>query len=112
MSKQRPHPKPARPRFFFREWRKHRGFSQEELGEIIGLTTSSISQLETAKQGFTDTTLMALAEALSCSAGDLLMRNPLDTDAPWSIWDHVKRLPEAKRREVVAVVETLLRTGT
>jgi transcriptional regulator with XRE-family HTH domain len=107
-----PIPKPARPRFFFREWRKHRGYNQEELAEIVGVTASTISQLETGKQGFTDSTLVALADALACSPGDLLMRNPLDQDAPWSIWDNVKKAPAAQRAAIVAVVETMLKTGT
>lgn len=49
-----PIPKPSHPRFFFREWRKYRGLNQEALAEIVGVTTSTISQLETGKQGFTD----------------------------------------------------------
>lgn len=108
----RPHPKPQRPKFFFREWRKYRGYNQETLADMIGVTPSTISQLETGKQGFTDSTLVALSEALSCSPGDLLMRNPLDADAPWSIWDSVKKAPAEKRAAIVAVVETMLRTGT
>jgi transcriptional regulator with XRE-family HTH domain len=107
-----PIPKPTHPRFFFREWRKFRGRNQEELAEIVGVTTSTISQLETGKQGFTDSTLVALADALFCSPGDLLMRNPLDQDAPWSIWDNVKKAPADKRAAIVAVVETMLKTGT
>lgn len=107
-----PHLKPEKPRFFFKEWRKHRGYNQEELAEIVGVTASSISQLETGKQGFTDTTLIALAAALNCTPGDLLMRNPLDHDAPWSIWDTVKKAPEDRRKAIVAVVETMLKTGT
>jgi transcriptional regulator with XRE-family HTH domain len=104
--------KSAHPRYFFREWRKHRGYKQEDLAEMVHLTPSSISQLETGKQGFTDATLAALAEALSCSPGDLLMRNPLDTDAPWSIWDSVKKAEPDRRAAIVAVVETMLKTGT
>lgn len=88
--KVKPNFKPERPRFFFKEWRKHRGYTQETLAEMIGVQASSISQLETGKQGFSDTTLIALAEALKCSPGDLLMRNPLDAEAPWSIWDNIK----------------------
>lgn len=107
-----PHPKPARPRYFFREWRKYRGLNQEDLAELVGVTAPSISQIENGKQGFTDTTLQALADALHCSPGDLLMRNPLDHDAPWSLWDSVKKAPQAKRTEIVAVVETMLKTGT
>lgn len=104
-------PKPRKPQFFFREWRKHRQFNQEELAELVGVTPSTISQLETGKQGFTDSTLTALAEALTCTPGDLLMRNPLDLDAPWSIWDSVKKTTPERRREIVAVVETMLRTA-
>jgi len=112
MEKVKPNPKPARSRHFIREWRKHRGYSQEELAELVGVSTSSISQLETYKQGFTDTTLQALADALACQPGDLLMRNPLDDDAPWSIWDTVKKAAPQKRAEIIAVIETMLRTGT
>lgn len=104
--------KTPKPRYFFREWRKHRGYTQEELAEIVGVTPSSISQLETGKQGFSDTTLLALANALACNPGDLLMRNPLDADAPWSLWDQVKKSSPSKRREIVAVVETMLKTGS
>lgn len=104
--------KGERPRFFFREWRKHRGHTQEELSELVGISAAAISQIETGKQGFTDTTLLSFSHALHCTPGDLLMRNPLDTDAPWSIWDTVQRAAPAKKREIVAVVETLLRTGT
>lgn len=107
-----PHPKPDKPRYFFKEWRKFRGLNQEELADLVGVTASSISQLETGKQGFSDTTLAALAEALSCSPADLLMRNPADEDAPWSIWDNVKKAPKEQRRAIVAVVETMLKTGS
>lgn len=107
-----PHPKPPKRKFYFREWRKRRGYTQEELAAIVGVTASTISQIESGKQGFTDTTLVALADALTCEPGDLLMRNPLDEDAPWSIWDAVKKVPDTKRREIVAVVETMLKTGT
>lgn len=112
MTKVRPIPKPCRPRFFFREWRKHRGYNQEQLAEIVGVTPSTISQIENGKQGFTDSTLVALSEALSCSAGDLLMRDPLDHDAPWSIWDNVKNASAEQRAAIVAVVQTMLKTGT
>lgn len=67
----------ASPSYFFREWRKHRGYSQETLAEMVGLTASSISQLENGKQGFSDSTLVALAKALKCRPGDLLLWGPI-----------------------------------
>jgi transcriptional regulator with XRE-family HTH domain len=105
VKKVQPRFKSPRPRFFFREWRKHRGHTQEALADMIGVTTSTISQLETGKQGFTDSTLIALADALKCSPGDLLMRNPLDADAPWSIWDNIK--PE-DRPQAIRTLESFV----
>lgn len=102
--------KPPKSRYFFREWRKHRGHTQDELAEIIGLTASSISQLENGKQGFTNTTLEAFADALNCNPGDLLMRNPLDKDAPWSIWEGLK--PEQRQKAVGYMAGLRDQTGT
>lgn len=101
---------PAR-KTFFREWRKHRGFTQEDLAEIVGVTPSTVSQIETGKQGFTDSTLWAFASALSCEPADLLIRDPLDTDAPWSIWDNVKKTNPEKRRIIVEAVEAMLKAS-
>ena len=87
--------KPRPQRYFFKEWRKHRGYTQEELAEMIGLTAPSISQLETGKQGFTDSTLEAIAEALNCGPGDLLMRNPLCRRAVVDLGSHTAGRAEA-----------------
>lgn len=95
-------------RFFFREWRKHRGYTQEQLAEMIGTVTSTISQLETGKQGFTDSTLVALADALNCSPGDLLMRNPLDAEAPWSIWESI---PQEDRPQAMRTLRSFVSKG-
>lgn len=64
------------PKFFFKEWRKKRRLTQEQLAELVGVTPPSISQLENGKQGFTDTTLLQIASALKCHPGELLMRDP------------------------------------
>lgn len=64
------------PKYFFRAWRKERGLTQEQLAERIGMSVSSVSQIETGKQGFTDGTLMAFADALNVEPGDLLSRDP------------------------------------
>lgn len=78
----------------------------------MGVTASTISQLENNKQGWTDSTLEGLAMALSCKPADLLIRNPLDMDAPWSLWDQVKSAPLDRRSQIIAVIETMLKTGT
>jgi transcriptional regulator with XRE-family HTH domain len=111
MTKVRTNFKPERRIYFFKQWRKHRGLTQETLGERIGLTPSSISQLETGKQGFTDSTLEAIADALNCSPGDLLMRDPLSEDSVWSIHDQLQRASPEKRQQVIDFVEFVMKVG-
>ena len=82
--------KPNKSKYFFKEWRKFRGYTQEELADIVGLAAPGISQLENGKQGFTDSSLEALAEALACTPADLLSRNPLDENSPENIWPLIK----------------------
>lgn len=98
-----PRLKPEPRRYFFKEWRKHRGLTQEQLAERVGMSPSSISQLEKGRQGFTDSSLALIAEALLCEPGDLLMRNPLDTEAPWSIWENI---PQTERAQAIAILRT------
>ncbi|MCO5085118.1 MAG: helix-turn-helix domain-containing protein [Mesorhizobium sp.] len=74
--------KPARRENYIRQWRKHRGLTQEQLAEAVGVATATISQIETGKQGFTDTSLYAIAEALHVTAGDLLSGPPAVSGAP------------------------------
>lgn len=69
-----------KPKNFIREWRKHRAMTQEDLAAEIGVSTATISQLETGNQGFSDRTLYALAGALGCTAGDLLSAAPQNPD--------------------------------
>lgn len=63
---------------FIKERRKKMNISQEKLAERVGVTTATISNLETGRNGFTDKTLAAVAEALKCRPVDLLL--PLDNE--------------------------------
>lgn len=95
--KVRSHPKRQRRRLFVKEWRKHRLLTQDQLAERAGVSQGMISQLEKTPPGtdYTGETLEKLAFALQCEPADLMMRNPLDPEAPWSIWDSLD--PPEKR---------------
>jgi transcriptional regulator with XRE-family HTH domain len=112
MSKVTPNFKKERPTYYFKQWRKYRGLTQEMLAERIHATASTISQLETGKQGFTNSTLEALAEALNCQPGDLLMRDPLKVDAIWSIQDQFLKATPDQQKQIVYLVDVILKTGT
>jgi len=66
----------GKPRHFIREWRKKRGLTLEKLAGELEVATSSLSQLETGKQGYSQPMLEAIADALGCDPGDLLTRDP------------------------------------
>lgn len=94
-----------RSRHFIREWREHRKLTQDQLAERLETSKTSISRIETGKQPYTQDTLDRLAWALRCSPADLLMRNPLDPEAPWSIWDSLK---PAQRRQAIRLLKALV----
>jgi transcriptional regulator with XRE-family HTH domain len=94
------HPKQT---WFFRRWRKHRGYTQEELADMVGMATSSISQLERGEQGFSDHTLIVISEALNCTPADLLARDPKSDNDPLSVW---RRIKEDRRDQALKVLST------
>ena len=101
-----------KPRYrptFIRQWRIHRGLTLEQLAERVSLTASHLSMLERAQRAYAQETLEALAEALSTDVASLLMRNPTEPDAIWSIWDQAK---PGERRLIVDLAKTITRTGT
>ena len=101
----------AKPTHFIKEWRKHRGLSQQRLADRLDVTKGAISQLEQGRVGYTQPMLEALAYALMCEPADLIMRNPLQTEPIWSIWDKV---PESERPRVIEIMQTFTdkKTGT
>lgn len=101
--------KRARRRTFFKEWRIFRGLSQEQLADRLDTSVASISRIESGTQPYTQDVLEALAEALRTDPASLLMRNPDDPEAIWSIWDNAK---PGERKMIVDIARTVTKTGT
>lgn len=110
MRKVKPRLKQKRPvRHFIRQWRKYRGLTQEQLAERIGMTHGAIGQLERGEVDYTQSTLEALAYAMMCQPADLIVRDPYAEN--WSIMDSLKDIPEADRKRVVEVIESIRKAG-
>lgn len=108
----KPPPTPPRPRFrrtYIAQWRDHRNLTQEQLAERLEMTQSHLSMLENGKRGYTQETLEAVAHALQTDVASLLMRDPTDPEAIWSIWDNAK---PGERRMIVDIAKTVTKTGT
>lgn len=103
-------PKHRRRPTFIRQWRDARKLSQEVLAERIGVSHATISRIETGKQDYNQTLLELLAEELGTDPVSLLIRDPSDPDAIWSIWDQAK---PSQRRGLVEIAKTFLKnTGS
>lgn len=96
------------PRQFIRQWRKFRNLTQEQLAERIEMSPGNLSNIETDKQPVDIRQLAALAYALRCEVVDLLIRNPLEPESIWTLWERAK---PAERQQIVELAKVVLRTA-
>jgi transcriptional regulator with XRE-family HTH domain len=99
----------ARQPHYIKEWRKHRGLTQDQLAERIGMDRAYLSKIESGKRRYDQPFLEAAAEVLQCDIPDLIVRDPSDPDGIWSVWDTLKPV---ERSQVVEIAKTIKRTGT
>ena len=100
---------------FIRQWRVAKSMTLEALAERVGekiggMTHASLSRIERGLQPYSQPILEAIADELT--GGDvasLLMRDPSDPNAIWSIWDQAK---PGERRMIVDIAKTIVKTGT
>lgn len=101
-------------RTFIREWRKHRVISLERLADRVGekiggFTHASLSRIERGLQPYSQPILEAIADALQTDVASLIMRDPLDPEGMWSIWDQAEK---TERKMIVDIAKTIVKTGT
>ena len=102
-----------RQKNFIREWRIHRGYSLERLAGMVPMDKGNLSKVERGLYPYNQEMLENLADMLLTDPASLLMRNPTDSEAIWSLWDQAK---PAEQEQITRLVETVLsfrhRTGT
>lgn len=96
-------------RTFIRQWRQYRDLTLERLADRVDMTAGNLSQLERGNQGYTQEALEKLAHALQTDVASLLMRDPTDTEALWSIWEQAR---PGQKRQIVEISKTIVKTGT
>lgn len=97
-----------RRRHFIKEWRKFRGLTQDQLASRIGSATSTISQLETGKQGYSEPLLDELADALSCDPWELLNVDPSKEGEVVDLTRMLKNASPEVQAEAIGYVRGLL----
>lgn len=99
---------------YFKEWRKHRHYTQEQVIErlseiddpLVPKTAASLSRVENGKQPYTQRIVEALADVYQCEPDHLIGRNPEMAGEVIDLW---ARLTEIERRQAKAVIEALHR---
>ncbi len=93
-----------------RDLRKERKLSMKKLGELIGLSESTVSLYETGKREPDNETLMKLADYFEVSVDYLLGRtddpSPKTLDeqlqgVEFALWGEVKEMTEGQKRDVL-----------
>jgi transcriptional regulator with XRE-family HTH domain len=102
-------PKRARRRTFIKQWREYRELTQDQLAERLETSKASISRIESGQQAYTQDFLEACAEALRTDPASLLMRDPTDEEAVWSLWDKAK---VGERQMIESIVRSVVKTGS
>lgn len=90
-------------------WRYHRGLTVPQLAEAAGLSNGGLSQIENGIHGIDGTTLYAIARALKCSPGALLLTDdPKNWEAFWPLW---QKLEPEERANTIEGMRLLLKRG-
>jgi transcriptional regulator with XRE-family HTH domain len=96
-------------RTYIRQWREHRGLTQEQLAERLGdMVPSNLSMLERGLRGYVQPTIERIAEALGTDVASLLTRGPKESEGLWTIWDQAKPV---QRQQIIEIAKTITRTG-
>ena len=95
-----------------RRWRSINNMTQKELGELIHVSPSSISRLESGEEMVGVFTIMDIAEALNISVGSLLEDEKecdrFDVTGLNGVAKRVEQFEAGKRIRLVNAIENLL----
>lgn len=113
--KARPNPKPRRIPTQIKSWRKVRGLTLAKLSERLlemeelDISDAQLSRIERGEQPYSQDLLEALAHVLQCDVPDLLIRDPANPNAKWSVWDNASPV---ERQQAEAFIETVRKSAT
>jgi transcriptional regulator with XRE-family HTH domain len=96
----------ARRKTFLRAWRKHRNKTLEAVAEQLHMSHSQLSRIERGDQSYNQELLEALADLYMCDVVDLLIRDPLQDEAIWTLWQRAK---PGEKRQIEAIAGALLK---
>jgi transcriptional regulator with XRE-family HTH domain len=98
-----------RRRTFLRQHREAKGLSLEVAASRLEMSAAQLSRIETGKSPYTQDFLELAAHAYQTDVASLLMRDPSDPEAIWSLWDQAK---PGQREQIVEHAKVIVRSRT
>lgn len=98
-----------RRRTFLRAWREYRKLTLERAAARFEMSGAQLSRIEVGKSPYTQDFLELAAEAYQTDVVSLLIRDPTQPDAIWSIWEQAQ---PGQRALIVDIAKRVLKTGT
>lgn len=92
-----------------RQWREYREMTLERAGEAVGISHAQLGRIERGLQPYNQELLEALADLYRSTPASLIMRDPTNEDAMWSLWDQAQ---EGQKQEIEKFAEFIVKTGT
>lgn len=80
--------RPEYRKTYLAEWLVFRNKTHEQLANALDLSRPQVTKLVNGKRHYTQGFLEAAAEYLETDPASLLMRDPTQPEAIWSLWDH------------------------
>jgi transcriptional regulator with XRE-family HTH domain len=110
MKKVTPIPKRAPYRLtFMRQWREQRGKSLEQVAEGVGTTHATLSRIERGLIPYSQDMLEKVATYLNTDPASLIMRDPTDQNAIWTIWEHAEK---GERQMIIDLAQAVIKRRT
>lgn len=95
------------------EYRKKRGFTQDQLSEILGISKNHLSSIERGKYSIKIDMLVQIMNILNCSADeifcDVINKGYLIKSSRLS--DKLQNLPPEEQVRILEVVDTMIRNA-
>lgn len=94
-------------KWYLREWRKHRGMTQEQLAEAIDSTKQTVSRMESGTRTYNQPFLEACADALKCRPADLLNGPPEVQSSLSDLMELLSTKSDADLDKIRAMIELM-----
>ena len=102
--------KPSRGRHptYIKAWREFRHLTQERAADRVGISRENYGRIESGKVPYNQDTLEVCAEALGCTAADLLERNPIEEQAIDKLRRLLAKATPEQEKTILRVAESLI----